>query len=217
MKLALLLMTSLWLSMPAQATVEFTQYSANYQVLRGGSDYGDAVRELKQDPDGLFLLYTETEISWMFLSDRRRYWSSFEWLNPQIVTRSFAYKRSGTGRNREFNGSYDSADRVLDEAAMLEQLRVDLQDPDRTEFRYSMIDAKGEVDQHLYVRAEPELLRLPYGDVDSVKIVRVREHSNRETAYWFAPQLAFVLVKMQQIEDGDEVATLVLRKLVRHD
>jgi hypothetical protein len=217
MKLALLMVTSLWLTMPAYATAELTPYSASYQVLRSGSDYGDAVRELKQGPDGLFSLYTETEISWMFLTDRRRYWSSFEWQEQQIVTRSFSYKRSGSGRNRQFNGTYEPTERVLDEAAMLEQLRVDLQDPSRTQFRYSMIDAKGEVDQHLYVRAEAELLRLPYGDVESIKIIRVREHSTRETLYWFAPQLAFVLVKMQQIEDGDEVATLVLRRLVRHD
>ena len=96
---------------------------------------------------------------------------------------------------------------------MLEQLRFDLQDLNRDEFRYTMIDEAGEIDQHVYQRGDTETLQLPYTAVAATKVLRIREQSTRETYYWFAPELNNVLVKMQQREDGDEVATLVLRKL----
>lgn len=188
-------------------------YAAQYEVQRDGSDYGEAQRSLQQTADGRFELYTETEISWMFLSDRRRYWSTFVWQDDRVVTLKFGFKRSGTGKNRQFDASYPEQPPVLDEAALLEQLRVDLADPNRNEFRYTLVDEKGATDHHVYQRGATETLQLPYGQVVATKVARIREHSDRETYYWFAPEFTHVLVKMQQIEAGDEVATLVLRKL----
>lgn len=188
-------------------------YAAQYEVQRDGSDYGEAQRTLQINADGLFELYTETEISWMFLSDRRRYWSTFAWQDDRVVTRKFGFKRSGTGMNRQYDASYPAQPPVLDEAALLEQLRVDLADSERSEFRYTLVDEKGETDQQVYQRGAIETLQLPYGEVSATKVARIREHSDRETYYWFAPELDNVLVKMQQLEEGDEVATLVLRKL----
>lgn len=211
-KKLLLIASFLFVSGSSLAT-ELMPYQAEYAVLRDSSDYGEAQRSLSRTADGTYELYTETEIAWMFLSDRRRYWSTFEWLNGQIATRSFSYKRSGTGRNKAFSNTYAAQPPVLDEAAMLEQLRYELSAVGAEEFRYRMIDNKGQTDQHLYRRIGSETLQLPYGEVNAVKVARIREHSDRETYYWFAPELAYVLVKMQQIEEGDEVATLVLRKL----
>lgn len=194
---------------------ELLPYATQYEVQRGGSDYGEAQRSLQKNADGLYELYTETEISWMFLSDRRRYWSTFAWQDDRVVTRKFGFKRSGTGKNRQFDVSFPAQPPVLDEAALLEQLRVDLTDPSRSEFRYSLVDEKGQTDHHVYQRGVTETLQLPYGQVVATKVARIREHSDRETYYWFAPDLTNVLVKMQQIEEGDEVATLVLRKFTQ--
>jgi hypothetical protein len=215
MKLITFFLCTTFLAIAPSTASELTPYHAAYEVLRDNSEYGEAQRLLKRNSDGLFELYTETEISWMFLSDRRRYWSTFEWHDAAIATREFSFKRSGSGRNKQFSASYQAKPPVLDEAAMLEQLRFDLFDSSRNEFRYAMIDDKGQTDQHLYHRADTETLQLPYGEVVATKVVRIREHSDRETYYWFAPDLANVLVKMQHIEDGDEVATLVLRKLAQ--
>jgi hypothetical protein len=215
MKLVMISLAVLWFNaVAAVATAsELTAYHAQYNVLRDNAEYGGAIRRLEQTSDGVFALYTETEIAWLFLTDRRRYWSTFAWLDNLAVTQEFRFKRSGTGKNKEFAARYSSDQAVLDEAAMLEQLRFDLLDLSRSEFRYSMIDENGKLDQHVYQRGDSETLQLPYAEVLATKVLRVREHSARETYYWFAPALNNVMVKMQQREDGDEVATLVLRKL----
>lgn len=215
MKLVMISLAVLWFNVVAvvASASELTAYHAQYDVLRDNAEYGEAIRRLERTSDGVFALYTETEIAWLFLTDRRRYWSTFVWLDNLAVTQEFGFKRSGTGKNKEFAARYSSDQAVLDEAAMLEQLRFDLLDLSRSEFRYSLIDENGKLDQHVYQRGDTETLQLPYTEVLATKVLRVREHSARETYYWFAPALNNVMVKMQQREDGDEVATLVLRKL----
>lgn len=204
-----------------------TPYETRYEVLRGGSNYGEAVRSLSVT-DGVYKLYTETEISLLFLSDRRRFWSEFVLENGRIQTQTFAYKRSGTGRDKGFSGIFDWQQQQLinrnttqpmavnivqysmDEAANVEQLRLDVQNQSQTEFVYNVIDEKGQPDELRFQRVGEEVLTLPYGEITAVKVERIRENSRRETDYWFAPELGYVLVKMAQREDGDEVATLQL-------
>ena len=146
----------------------------------------------------------------------------------RIQTQAFAYKRSGTGRDKGFSGIFDWQQKQLinrnttqpvpvnieqhsmDEAANVEQLRLDVQNQAQTDFVYNVIDEKGQADELRFQRVGEEVLTLPYGEITAVKVQRVRENSRRETDYWFAPELGYVLVKMAQREDGDEVATLQL-------
>ncbi len=227
------LVSGLWAT--AAATTEqpsaLTTYDARYEVQRGGSNYGEALRTLKQNADGLYQLENETEISFLFLSDVRRYDSTFAFADGQIEPQTFAFKRSGTGRNKGIRVRFEVDtqkvieveaeaplpvtwhNNLMDEASMLEQLRYDLQHSDAKEFSYQVVDDKGANDAQKFRRLGSEQLQLPYGEVEAVKVERVRESKKRETMYWFAPELNYVLVKMQQRKEGDEVATLLLERL----
>lgn len=209
------------------AMTALTPYETRYEVTRGGSNYGEAVRTLKYE-EGRFKLYTETEISLLFLSDRRRFWSEFSLDDGNVTSHEFTYKRSGTGRNKGFSGSFDHDQQVvinketdqpmsidpsvyhMDEAASIEQLRLDVRG-EEADYRYAVVDEKGQTDELVFKRVGEETLQLPYGEIKAIKVERIRENSRRETDYWFAPELDYVLVKMEQREDGDEVATLQLK------
>ncbi len=218
-------------AVPAQAA-ELLPYKAHYDVLRGSSNYGEALRELEQEADSnKYKLYTETEISLLFLSDRRRFWTEFNFVDGQVKSEKFDYKRSGTGSNKSFASRFDYAakqiintkngaivevewqEQRIDEASHLEQLRFDLQTQSNELLEYVVLDEKGRSDDMRYRIIGEEQLQLPYGAVTAIKVERVREHSSRETSYWFAPELDYVLVQMTQRDDGEEVATLQLRRL----
>jgi len=223
----LVAMVALTASTAVFALTELTPYETRYEVTRGGSEYGEAVRTLTYK-DGHFNLYTETEISLLFLSDRRRYWSEFSLDDGKVTSHEFTYKRSGTGRNKGFSGSFDHDQQVvinketnqpmsidpsvyhMDEAASIEQLRLDV-GGEEADYRYAVVDEKGQTDELVFKRVGEETLQLPYGEIKAIKVERIRENSRRETDYWFAPELDYVLVKMEQREDGDEVATLQLK------
>lgn len=206
-------------------------YDARYEVRRGGSDYGEALRTLELTEDGHYQLANETEISFLFLSDVRRYDSKFNFAGAQVEPLTFSFKRSGTGRNKGIKVRFEPSakqvidieadaplpvdwhDNFMDEASMLEQLRFDLQRTEANEFSYQILDDKGTNGRQKFRRLATEQLSLPYGEVAAVKVERVRESKKRETFYWFAPELNYVLVKMQQRKEGDEVATLLLERL----
>jgi hypothetical protein len=206
-------------------------YDARYEVRRGGSDYGEALRTLARDGQGVYRLENETEISFLFLSDVRRYESTFNFNQQHVEPLTFKFKRSGTGRNKGIRVRFESNNQqvvdvdagvplpltwqgdLMDEASMLEQLRFDLMHSDAQELSYQIVDDKGANDQQTFRRLETEQLNLPYGEVEALKVERVRASKKRETIYWFAPELNYVLVKMQQRKEGDEVATLLLEQL----
>ncbi|RUO79094.1 DUF3108 domain-containing protein [Pseudidiomarina taiwanensis] len=213
------------------AAAELAPYQARYIVERGGSDYGEASRELSRDAEGVYQLYTETEISWLFISDRRRLWSEFSLADARVSSHSFRYKRSGTGKDRSFaveidhdnaqlldpqthepmNVSYEVG--AIDEASLLEQLRYDVSQNDATELSYRVLDEKGRIETQKFAIQGQEQLALPYAEIEAIKVARVRENSSRETYFWFAPSLNYVMVQMHQRKDGDEVATLRLQQM----
>ncbi|MDX1525396.1 MAG: DUF3108 domain-containing protein [Pseudidiomarina maritima] len=230
------LLLSLSMSEAVAAEPDLLQpYEARYEVHRGGSQYGEAVRELSYDANkNTYSLYTETEISLLFLSDRRRFWSEFVLHEGKVQSQSMEYKRTGTGRDKGFAGTFDWSQQQIidqatqqplslpwlaqriDEASHIEQLRLDVAEADNgAELTYQVLDEKGQADELIYAVQARETLRLPYGDIEAIKVVRVRENSRRETDYWLAPELDYMLVKMTQRKDGDEVASLLLRQLLR--
>jgi len=90
---------------------------------------------------------------------------------------------------------------------------VDLVDREQAQFEYRLVDEKGQEDEQTFQVKDEVMLELPYGDVKALEVARIRENSDRETLYWFAPEHDYLLVKMTQIEEGDEVATLLLKTL----
>ncbi len=59
-----------------------------------------------------------------------------------------------------------------------------------------------------------ELLKTPYGKLDTVRIVRVREQGDkRRTLLWVAPALDYIMVKLEHVEKLGVRGTVVLRSL----
>ncbi|MCA1768321.1 MAG: DUF3108 domain-containing protein, partial [Idiomarina sp.] len=63
------------------------------------------------------------------------------------------------------------------------------------------------------VLAKEQQLSLPYGEVEAIKVERIRDNNRRQTFFWFAPELNYVMVKMQQFKEGEEQATMSLKSL----
>ena len=208
-------------------------YEANYVITRGDSEYGEGYRYLEVSPDNEWQLRTKSDISWFILSDTREARSVFivDDENSRLEPREFIYMRSGTGSNKSFHGEFRADDKkvrnvdtgrmldinwenaLFDEANVIEQLRIDVAGG-AEQFKYRVVNEKGEEDEYRFrVMAESQVLSLPYGEVEAIKVGRVRDNNRRQTFFWFAPELNYVMVKMQQFKEGDEQATMSLRSL----
>ncbi|ASG65483.1 hypothetical protein CEW91_04745 [Idiomarina piscisalsi] len=208
-------------------------YEANYVITRGDSEYGEGYRYLEVSPDNEWQLRTKSDISWFILSDTREARSVFivDDENNRLEPREFIYMRTGTGSDKSFHGEFRADDKkvrnvdtgrmldinwenaLFDEANVIEQLRIDVAGG-AEQFKYRVVNEKGEEDEYRFrVMAESQVLSLPYGEVEAIKVGRVRDNNRRQTFFWFAPELNYVMVKMQQFKEGDEQATMSLRSL----
>lgn len=227
-------------ALPAAATHDQVEqpklipFKADYVVTRGGSDYGQALRTLQTTKNDGYKLTMMTDISWLFLSDKRTFNSEFKLKDNRVQPLVFSYSRTGTGSDKSFAARFDhdqqrlvnqangkvvglewNANR-LDEASALVQLQRDVAQVDKTdsetrEWQYKVVDEKGADDTLKFRWKSKEEVKLPYGTLETIVVQRIRENSSRVTDYWFAPELNYNLVRMYQAKDGDETATLELK------
>ncbi|MDV6328798.1 DUF3108 domain-containing protein [Idiomarina sp. Sol25] len=207
-------------------------YQADYVITRGDSEYGEGYRYLEVSPEDEWQLRTKSDISWFILSDTREARSVFivDEENSRLEPREFIYMRTGTGSDKSFHGEFKAnekkvrnvdtgrmldvnwEDALFDEANVTEQLRVDLASGAET-FKYRVVDEKGHQDEYRFEVLTTEKLSLPYGEVEAIKVGRIRDNNRRQTFFWFAPELNYVMAKMQQFKEGDEQATMSLKSL----
>ena len=207
-------------------------YQADYVITRGDSEYGEGYRYLEVSPEDEWQLRTKSDISWFILSDTREARSVFivDEENSRLEPREFIYVRTATGSDKSFHGEFKPnekkvrnvdtgrmlgvnwEDALFDEANVTEQLRVDLASGAET-FKYRLVDEKGQEDEYRFEVLTTEELSLPYGEVEAIKVGRIRDNNRRQTFLWFAPELNYVMVKMKQFKEGDEQATMSLKSL----
>ncbi|MEM8501274.1 MAG: DUF3108 domain-containing protein [Pseudomonadota bacterium] len=101
---------------------------------------------------------------------------------------------------------------VYDKVSYQEQFRLDLiENPSQQRFEYQTTDGQS-VKLYAFDRVTEETIETPLGELAAVKFKRDRgENSTRETYIWFAKDLGYLLVQLDQIKDG-KLERLVLRK-----
>lgn len=215
------------------AQAKTTPYHAEYVLSRRGAERGHATRLLEEQDSGTWRYYTETYASMLFLSDRRENETVFRMNDGRVEPLVFKYNRSGTGSDKAFNVEFDRVAKafrssgeddinaewnpaLLDPNAVLHQLQLDIAKGGDS-WSYQLVDDKGNQREYEFARAGSETLELPYGSVEAIRVDRVRDTDRRETFFWFAPELNYTLVKMQQLKEGDEQAQLQLKALSIND
>jgi hypothetical protein len=196
-------------------------YQANYSGIKV-----TATRSLKLLDTQLMELRFEAR-SW--LANIQEY-SQFNWRNDinknstgnnHLTPQHYNYQRKGLGKDRHANLTFDWPNKkvtndvqgkrwsmALPELAMDKlgyqlQLRHDLinQQPLTA---YKIADG-GRLKTYKFERISNEVLNTPLGKINTTKIRRVREDSERTTQIWFANDWDYLIVKLQQTEkDGKQ-------------
>ncbi len=146
--------------------------------------------------------------------------SQFKWnAKEHIVTPLlYTYKRTGLGKNREqelhfdwaknevtnikgdTNMALDPSKKIQDSLSYQFQLRQDLI-AGKKNLNYLITNAKKNRDYKFEIVGD-EVLDTPLGKVATVKIRRIENNDERETCAWFAKDFQYLLVRLQQEENG---------------
>lgn len=226
----LITLSILWLPTVKAAEDEgFRSFEAEYLVYRSGKKHGTAKRFLSQQ-NGQYQLGYSSDISWLLFSDKRSETSEFTLENAKITPLRYVMQRTGTGPNRYYELNLDPAtktlktgkkkdikagawqDNWLDPLSYHQQLVLDLK-AGKTEFSYEVLNRHGDSKMYHYKAVAEEELNLPYGKLNTIRVIRVEDNNEKQVYAWLAPDLGYMLVRLWRGENNEEQFDVQLHKL----
>jgi hypothetical protein len=199
-------------------------FVAHYEAYRHARNIGSAELSLKQTSADLYELKYSSKVSRFFLSDKRYETTTFSFINGKITPITYNFKRRGTGPNKSLNAKFDAntetiilqeQDNIKWDGEFDNQLfRIDISRQlaqEKTHFEYKFLNYRGQKRIYKIEVLEKEILTLPYGNVEAIKVTVNRDSSRRQTYAWFAPTLDYVLVRLQQFKDDEEQGDIRLK------
>ena len=187
---------------------------------------GDAVRELKQRDDQSWEV--SIEASAMMASIRES--SHFKVQDDTILPLQYDYNRRILTRNRDaqlrfdWDAGYVTTDiddkpwRMAIEPGIHDKLSYQLQMPTDIKagmdtLEYLVADGGQKQLYRFQVTGEDEI-ETPAGTFNAIRVERDRgEGSDRETLIWFAPELNYLVIRLEQIEPNGNRYALLLKDL----
>ncbi|MGE3297004.1 MAG: DUF3108 domain-containing protein [Porticoccaceae bacterium] len=111
------------------------------------------------------------------------------------------YQRDGEPREIPLQAGY------LGPVSYKVQLRRDLI-AGKTSFEYQVMD-RGKIKHYAFQSEGTDTIPTATGNLDAVRVRRVRDDNERQTLFWMAPALGYQLVKLRQEEGGDSYELLL--------
>lgn len=200
---------------------ELTQFEANYDILRKGENHGQGVRTLKKLADNSYQVSYHSDIEWMIFSDSRKETSNFTYTDEKVTPVSYSMIRTGTGPDKEYTLQFDGtkkqissseskyplecqwSDQFQDSISYQVQVREELK-MGKTSFSYPLVDKKGNCRDYNFEVVGKEMISLPIGNIEAIKVKRLYDNDKRQALAWFAPEMDYMLVRMWKGEKGME-------------
>ena len=211
MKILLLLL----MLIPVVANEKIIIYKATYSAKYNGMDI-EAFHQLEEVEPGYFREVLKAK-NFFGKIDEESLFRVTE--DNDLIPCTYRYNRSLMGISRKESQVFDWESKTLNykkgdkektlniEPGVLDlithklQIRQDLK-KGLQEFSYPVI-SRGKLKQYNYRVVQKEPLETPIGLLNTVKVERVRENSERQTIIWLASDWDYLIVKLEQVEDGD--------------
>jgi hypothetical protein len=210
-------------------------FTAHYNLLRSSDIVGEATRTLKYLSNNEAEYSYKTDIEWLIFSDTRKETSLISLDEHKITPLQYSFKREGTGRDKSYQWQYDIAKNIAKNLKENTEVTIDfpvnIQDklsyhlqnrlnlilhPEQKLFVYPVISNSGKIKNYVYQYDGEDELMLPYGLVNTIRLKREVIEKKKITYVWFAPELNYLLVKIQQIKSGVEQFEAHLTTVEQH-
>lgn len=153
--------------------------------------------------------------------------SEFRWDNQRVVPVQYSYVQTGLSSREEFvqfdwsvlsalstqdaeSWSLALQEGVQDKLSYSQSFGYDIGVLGLQEVTYSIVDGN-EIEEHIYRVTAEEVLNTPLGNLNTVKIERVRSGgSQRSTTVWLAKDWHYLLVRLEQVNGSGRETSLSL-------
>lgn len=206
---------------------ELKTYEATYKATAMGLS-ATAYRHMTFHEDNTYLLENSLTLTVLGATVGSVTESSrFRWQDGNLTPLHYQYLQtgiSGTNEHIDFDWANGVAHSAVDEESWDLALESGFQDKlsystrlgqdiaasDQQDFTYQIIDGD-EVESHLYRISAQEVISTPVGDLNAVKIERIRESgSSRRTTVWLAKDWDYLLIRLEQVSSSGRLTELNL-------
>ena len=221
-----LLLTFVYTSLSAVAD-RVTEFEASYNVYRGGLKVAKMQRTLSKTVDS-HMLYSETKttgIVSLFRHDKIIEKSIWKSINGKLIPEFYEYDRSGTKKPRNVTVEFDwdknqiinsvngsswkmpSTEGMLDKLLYQYSIMLDLKQG-KSKLRYIIADG-GKEKIYVFETLGEEFIETPIGKLRTIKLKRQRLDSDRQSIFWSAPDVDYLPVKLEIIDDGKKTVVII--------
>jgi hypothetical protein len=212
----------------AQHSIPINPFQARYTVYAKGIPIGEAIMSLEDQGQGRYAMRSDirpTGVAALVSSQAVHERADGRFLNETIESLRYEQKRqgkksrtltldfdwqNGTLQTRK-NGKEDSVALVagvVDPLSLYLQAMLDLRrGKNVTQYRVASDDR---LKTYRVRRHGDEIMKTPLGSLQTLRISRQRQGSDKVTTLWFAPALGYFPVQVAQSEDGKETLRLTL-------
>lgn len=190
-------------------------FKAQYKAEYSGFDI-TATRELTQT-DNHTAKITFDASAWLgSIKESSRFKADGEIITPIV----YEYERSGLGKNKQLGVQFDTETQTLinnnngkkqalpidqpmfDPLTYQLQLQADVASG-KTDVTYTIADGK-RLKHYRFKVVKQETLKTPLGLLETTRVERIKEKSDKSTTLWFANQWDYLLVKVERREDDTD-------------
>jgi hypothetical protein len=210
-------------------------FTAKYNLIRSADIVGTATRKLEYLASEQAKYSYKTNIEWLIFSDNRLETSLVKLDNHKVTPVQYNFQREGTGRDKNYVWQYDIDNNIANNIKEKTTLNIDfpsniqdklsyhlqnrlnlIQHPEQKLFVYPVISHSGKIKNYVYQYDGEDDLMLPFGLVKAIRLKREVIEKKKVTYAWFAPELNYLLVKIQQIKSDVEQFDAQLTYLEEH-
>lgn len=210
---------------------ELKTYEAQYTATAMGLST-TAYRNMTFHEDNTYLLENRLTLSVLGATVGSVTESSrFRWQDGDLTPLQYEYLQTGISGTTEqiafdwqTNVAHSTVDSeswdltlekgYLDKLSYSTRLGQDIAASDQQEFSYQIIDGD-EVEPHLYRITAQEVISTPVGNLNAVRIERIRDPgSSRRTTVWLAKDWDYLLVRLEQVNGSGRKTELSLESAV---
>ncbi len=204
------------------------EFKAEYDVYRSGVKIARLERSFTRQADGNLLYRSETNVTGlasMFRKDRIIEESRWQYTKGKVVPLFYQYLHTGTSRDRNVTVEFDwksglvtnsvngspwrmtASEGILDKLLYQYSIMLDMQ-AGKSSLRYTVADG-GTEKIYVFKKLGEETLETALGNLNTIKMERHRADSDRNSVFWSAPDVGYLPVKLENIDDGVKTVVVI--------
>ncbi len=197
------------------------EFDASYNVYRSGVMIARMQRSVSRLEDGKLLYRSETNVTGLvsiFRNDRIVEQSTWQFTDGKIIPEFYQYLHTGTKKERNITIKFDweknqvtnsvngsswhmpAAEGILDKLLYQYSIMLDMQ-KGKSSLSYTVADG-GKEKVYIFESLGEETIETPLGKLRTIKMVRHFTDNDRQSIFWSAPDIGYLPVKLENIDDG---------------